>query len=467
MHKLTKIVILTIILILPIQLFAAQGDIYVGDVSLSEMKWGNEHFNIELVNNSDLLKYIVVQSDLKFEGTYLNPEFQKKSTFVLYPSDSVTIKPELFIPGNYGDVTINLNLYDVIDTLDELMPWQQFYTQPFKLKFKPTDAVFPYLQEKIVLPQRVDVHPYFNYEFSRLLMDFLKEGKSAEDIAEMTQSSIEYVQSEIDKMVSRKLVSIAPSGYKMNFAVISLAEAEDARKIAEKYADELAVRLAENMTGYQGVLDSLIAEKIIPNDSNDFISGASLLFKKTPMVSTMVLWYELGRKFITRSAPLLIYDGTDICDASNVQYMYAVNGGDYFVGKHFFGLFLGPETYSLMFTHDDLNIKCEDEYMETLHASHTGVWKYDHPNYPEYFIVDTNKVRPFIDVMAKGTDQILSSAYDEMKANALAHKQEHVFIGQRFWFWNLMATLTLDKLYEQSVLNKRGEGFFRFDKLKG
>ena len=123
MHKLSKVILLIVFLIFPIQIFAAQGDVYVGDVSISAMKWGNQNFVIDLVNKTDLLKYIVVDTDVKFKGVYLNPEFKKTSTFVLYPSDTVTVKPEFFIPGNYGDASITLNLYDVIDTLDALMPW--------------------------------------------------------------------------------------------------------------------------------------------------------------------------------------------------------------------------------------------------------------------------------------------------------------------------------------------------------
>ncbi len=75
--------------------------------------------------------------------------------------------------------------------------------------------------------------------------------------------------------------------------------------------------------------------------------------------------------------------------------------------------------------------------------------------------------RPLINSVTKGIDPLLASAYDELKENAYPHGQDNVYIGHRYWFWNLVATLTLDKLYEDKVLIKRENQFFRFDKIKG
>ena len=466
MFRYFKLVML-MILIIPVIIYADEPDIFVGEVELSGTQWGEQNAVIELTNKTEHIKYVVAETEINFEGIYLNPNFKTKSNITLQPEETVTFEPEFFIPGNYGKAKLELRLYDVVDSRDELMSWQIFYEQPFMLKFNAIDAVLPYLQEKITLPPRTDIHPYFTNEFSRILFVLLAEGKTVDEIAKMNKCDVSFVEHQIKRFVDNKYLRKKDSVFTPSFPVISLKEAEAARPIAEKYADSLAIILGANMKNYQVVLDSMIAVKAIPNDSNDFVSGASLLFKPTPIVSAMVLWYELGRKFITRAAPLLIYDGTDICNAGNVQYMYAVVGGDHFNGSHFFGLFYGTKTYSMMFAHDKLDVVCEDDFLRPYRSRRKGVWNYNYPNYPEYFIFDTVYARPLINSVTKGIDPLLASAYDELKENAYAHGQDNVYIGHRYWFWNLVATLTLDKLYEDKVLIKRENQFFRFDKIKG
>ncbi len=465
MYKLLRIVIAVIIVSVPISVFADDGDLSVGDVDLSGLGWGDQTISIEVENKTDYLKYIISNTNLTFEGVYANPEFRVKTVYILEPYQKINISPEFFIPGNYGTVTINLTMYDVIDTLDELMPWSKFYEQPFIIKFHPSDEILPYLQEKTTFPPRVDVHPYFNNEFVRLLFTLLSEGKSVEEIASMNKCDVAFVQDRIDMYVKNGYLKADNKTYKTTFPFITRKEAEGGKKIADSISDKLAALINKNFDSYFTVIDELVTAKIIPRDSNDFISGASLLYKPTPVISTFVLWFELGKNFITRSAPLVIYDGTDICDARNLQYMYMVDGGPYFNGSHFFGLFYGTDNYSILFSADPLRVICKENF-QSYAVKKTGVWNYDRKFLPEFFIVDSADVRPLITALTVGSKDILKEAYNELKKNSLENGHEKVAIGQRYWMWNLIATLTLDKLYANGTLQKRGDSYFRYDKVK-
>lgn len=467
MYKAARLIVFMTLLICPFIVQAEDTDITVGDVELSGMRWGDQTINVELTNNSDFLKFVVAEISVDFQGTYMNPSVKTSTNYTLVPGESVQVKPAFRIPGNYGKANVELKLYSVIDTLDELLPRQTFYTQPFELMFHIPDSVLPYLQERISLPPRVEENPLFNNEFARLLFIFLKEGKSLQEIADMNKCDLSFVEQEAKLFTERYYLRKKDSTYEVTFPVISKEEAEGGRAIAEKVADSLTKIIGANMKDYWTVVDSLVKAKAIPNDSNDFISGASLIFKPTPVVTSFVMWYELGRRFITRSAPLLIYDGTDICNAGNIQYMYEVEGGPYLNGENFFALFFGDSTSAMMFSYKPVDIKCNEDAYYIHSTTSKGKWNYNHPNYPEYFIMDTTKIRPLIDHLTKNCQPLLDSAYNQLKENAYSHGQDNVYIGHRYWFWNLVSTMTIKDLQKDGILKEREYKFFRFDKLKG
>lgn len=463
MFKIFKI--LCVVLMIPILSSAEEGDVAVGDVDISNLTWGDQTLKIELENKTDIRKYIITHTDLSFEGTYVNPSFRVKTVYVLEPMQKLEVAPTFTIPGNYGTVTIDLALYDVVDTLDEIMPWTKFYEQPFIIKFTPSDEALSYLQEKITFPPRVNVHPYFNNEFVRILFKMLNEGKSVAEIATINKCSEKFVQSQIDFYMQSKKLTKTDNGYTTTFPFISKSEAEAGRKIADQVSDKLSAIIAENLKSYQSTVDSLADAKLFPKDKYDFLTGATLMYSPTPFVSTLSLWFELGRKFITRSAPLLIYDNTDICNANIPQYMYMVDGGDYVNGTQFFGLFYGDNQYSILFSEDALQVKCQENF-ESTQPKKSGIWEYDYDRLPEFYIIDSSDTRPLIDMTVKGCDEVLNQAYEELKNNAIAHGHPKAYIGHRYWFWNLTATLTLNKLYKNGALTKQGSGYYRLDKVK-
>jgi hypothetical protein len=70
-----------------------------------------------------------------------------------------------------------------------------------------------------------------------------------------------------------------------------------------------------------------------------------------------------------------------------------------------------------------------------------------------------------IKALKQGGDDIVTSAYKDLKEIATRHGHEKVSFGHRYWFWNLAATRVVDKLIEGKVIERRGNGQFRFDLL--
>ena len=468
MRKSYVVLFLALILLAVGWSYAQQPDIIVGKVDLPSLRWGNQKANIEMENTTDMVKFVVVETDISFSGSYLNPERKTISNLYLEPMTKKIVHPKFYVPSNYGKAEIKIRMYDVVDTLDEILPGQKFYEQPFFINFSVPEEMFPYSQEKITFPPRVEQHPYLDNEFIRYLLILLKKGKSVQEIADMSKSDLSFVIDELNILLKRRYVKKVDSAYVVTFPIVFVKEAEISRKLADKTSSELANIISNNMKHYWPTIDSMVQAGTVTKDSNDFISPSSFLYYPYPVVSALVLWFDLGQKFITRAAPLLIYDGTDVCNAANNQYMYAVQGGDVFNGTNFYALLYEPNSYRILFADKDPHIKCEENF----HINNTlpgtkADWGYEPNQAPEFFVMDTAIARPALSILDKNTDTLLTNTYYALKNIAIKFGHKKLYYGHRYWFWNLVATQTLHKLITQGVIKRRGDGNFKFESLGG
>ncbi|MFZ1682712.1 MAG: hypothetical protein WAU88_01145, partial [Candidatus Zixiibacteriota bacterium] len=104
-------------------------EVTVGDMDRPQHKWGSQFLSVPVTNNTDYPKYIVVKAILKFQGSYLNPARGFRSNNVLYPGKSMVLGVPVEIPANYGTAFFTLTVYDVVDTLDMLLPSQKITEQ--------------------------------------------------------------------------------------------------------------------------------------------------------------------------------------------------------------------------------------------------------------------------------------------------------------------------------------------------
>jgi len=438
-------------------------ELSIGEIDFSSFRWGRQTAIFEVTNNTGELKFITVETKVQFSGTYLNPIRQTQSHYILEPLEARIFRPSVSIPGNFGSAQITISLYDVVDTLDITLPTQKFFEQPFTIVFHIPDELFTYLNEKVDLPPMVERHPDFDNEFARILPVLLNEGKSVEDIAAMSKADTSFVQDAVQAMVEKGYVKKENGSYHLNFPIISVAEAEEAKKLAIKLSDNLAAKITNNMDDYSRILDSLISVGALDADSNVFFDGGGVLHRPYPVVSALLLWYDLGRKFITRSKPLTIYDGTDPCNAYIPSYMYAVQGGGTFNGTQFFMLALSRAGYQIVYGDQIPVFDCgEDFFLQAKHRRQIS-WGFTKEYRPENFMLDTAVVSPMLKALSAGTDSFLADTYRRLEDVAAKYGHETLSYGERYWFWNLTATHTLKKLVNRGVITRRGKGQFKFD----
>jgi hypothetical protein len=438
-------------------------ELFVGEINYSSLRWGKRTAIFEVTNNTDELKYITVETEVHFSGLYLNPNRRMRSHYVLKPFEAQIFRPAVYIPGNFGTAKIKISLYDVVDTLDAILPGQKFFEQPFTIRYHAPDEIFSYANEKIDLPPMVERHPDFDNEFARILPELLNEGKSVEEIATMAMADTSFVQEAVENMIRKGYVREEDKSYILTFPFISVDEAEEAKKLAVALSDTLAKMIENNMALYGNILDSLVSVGAVDKDSNAFFDGGVVLYRPYPVISALLLWYHLGQKFITRSAPLWIYDGTDPCNAHIPYYMYAVRGGATFNGTQFYALIPGFSTFQILFGDEIPVIDCGEYFILKAKLKQQVSWNFTEEFYPESFMLDTLVVKPMLIALGAGADSLLIETYFRLRDIAVKYGHKKLLYGERYWFWNLTATRTLKKLVDKGVIIRRGKGQFTFN----
>lgn len=446
--------------------FAQQQDVTVGDVELPNLNWGRQKGQFEITNNTDYLKFITVVTEIKFSESYLAPQRIAKTHFLLDGQVTSLITPIVDIPGNYGRASIEVKIYDVVDTLDAVEVGRLLVEQQFVITFHVPEEMTSYLQDKITMPPLVGEHPDFDNEFSRLLLLLVAEGKSLETIAEMTKAEQGYVDVIADGMSRKGYLKKKDDVWSCVVTVITKNEAKAAKVLSETLSDYLAEMVADKMDAYHAIVDSMATAGDFSADTNDFLSGASVLYRPYPVISALLLWYDLGNRFVTRSAPLMIYNGTDVCKAYIPYYMYAVQGGDVYNGHNYYNMAIA-DVFSIVYSDTIPPVVCHENWEKKRRMRERLDWTYADGLTPESFAIDTNLIRPALEVLARQSDTIMAKTYYELKD--LAKEYGHsggTSIGYRYWFWNLTATRTIRKLIDQEVVARRGNGFYKFEYLE-
>jgi predicted transcriptional regulator len=447
--------------------FPQNAEISIGEVSLDKLHWGEQKAVFEITNYTDYLKFIKVITEITFEGTYLNPSRERTQNFILEPFQTRTIDPAFNVPPNFGKAKMLLRIYDVVDTLDELLPSQLVMEQPFYVNFRIPDGLTDYLQNKLSMPAMVGRSPAFDNEFSRILLLLLYQGKSVEEIAKMAETSDDIVQEAIDRIVGYGFLNRKDSEITFRFPMIGVPESEEVKKLAEDVSDQLVTMVQKNLPVYLKVVDSLVAAKAVPADTNYFLHGGTLLHFEYPMVAGLLFWYDLAQEFIDPLRPLDIFANTDPCHAKIINYMYALEGGDFFNGTNFYNLSMSRN--HLVVTYGDTipMIVCTPGFTGMRNLMENSGWWYSDKMPPETFMMDTSLVHIGLRALRGGSDNILKNGQKKLKEIVTKYDQDRYQTNTRYWFWNLTTTRALDKLIKQGILKRRGNGLYRFEKMRG
>ena len=459
----SKLVVMTLIAVLAATTGCAQQpEVIVGKIGLPEQAWGMQTLPFDVTNNTDWLKFLIVETDVAFEGSYVNPHRVVRTNFVLEPLMKLTVDSRLEIPPNYGQLFLKIRIYDVVDTLDNLVLGKVVFEQPFSIRFPAPESVIPYFQDRITLPPLAGEHGLLDNEFSRLMLLMLHEKKTPQEIAVICQTDTTYVREVAERMVEERYLKKEADQYSVIVPIISKEYAEAGRSLADRISDRLTERLTANLANRRTVIDSLRESGIYSGDSTNFTEGGMLLYRPFPLVGGLYLWQVLGQKFVSRSQGLHVFAGTDPCNARIGPYLYLVQGGDYFNGHHFYTADPTSGGYNSQFGDSIPKIDCKPGFDKRPVARESIDWTFTSPDHPDTYLYDSTFINPMLRAIDAGVDEILSDALTELGTINKQFYSTEPTLGTRYWFWNLTASLTLDKMIENGVITRTGNGQFKF-----
>ncbi len=439
-------------------------DITFGAFDVPLARWGTQTGTLEVTNEATYLKFLKVETDLRFEGEYLNPKRLVQFNYILPPGEHRTIEFDISVPGNFGKAMLDISIHDVVDTLDDILPGQDVFRQSGQIRFKPENTILPYLQERLTVPPRVETSYDFDYEFSRLLVLMLTEGKSPEDIAMLADVDVAYVRSVIDSMTARQYLASTAEGPRPTFPVLRLEQVQLLKPVADEFAARLAAVISENLTTLRPVLEQMVAQGNLSSDSNDILDGGTILYRPYPVVGALLLWFDLGQEFISDPRPLEIFQGSDPCNAHIPRYMYLVQGGALFNGSHFYNLQLAQRNMTIDWSDSPPDLECVPGYHLLPHQLRDRRdWRYPQSQSPEVHVLDTAKVYVGLRHLRRGAPEVLVELSARLQALGADGSLNFRHLGFRCWFWNLIATRTLTLLTEQGAVVPVGNGFYRFE----
>ncbi|MFH1687252.1 MAG: hypothetical protein ABIE70_06975 [bacterium] len=428
---------------------------------LSDLRWGVHELPLTITSKSDDLHFIVVTTETDFPGIYNTSVRSSKLNAILLPGEQKVIRPGLLIPGNYGPAEISITVYDVVDTLDVLMPKYIRWQKHRQVDYNPPRVIEPYRTTPIQLPPRVADHPYFDNELARLMLVLIDERKSVAEIAEMTGADSGVVGEVLAQLMSRNHVQNTDDGLRVLFPIISQEQVLATQPIIDDLVPKLVTQVKDNWDDFERVVDSLIAVGEMTADTNLTMDPGAALHHRFPTVGCLLLWNEWGRSFITRAAPLVIYDKTDPCDANIGTYMYAARATSEQIGEHYFTQDLGRGGYSMNYADWPLGIICEEQFLRKVATGRTANLSYDEVSRPVTHAFDSAVVRPAIGALAAGADSLLFSTYEQVRDLAVEHGHARLDFGQRYWFWNVVATRTLKGLVADGFVSRPESGHVR------
>jgi hypothetical protein len=433
------------------------------DLNKFDFRWGKHTFPVKITNNSEYLKYVAVSTVVKCQGARLSPERKVTRYYEVYPGDTVIVAGILQIPGNYGDITYELKLYDVVDTLDLLLESQVVQKQEAWMGFPVPKEVAALVDRNVTLPPLVGQHRDFDNDFSRLLPFLINDGKSIAEIARMTGCDTIFVLEELFYLSSQGYYYKEGGKYISRIATITEKEAAKGKELALKVAEAVSKKLAVNYKRYRPVIDSLVAAEMLTRDSNSFMDGGAILYKPYPVVTCLSLWYDLGSSFISGDQPVYLFDGTDLCNAHIPNFMYMTAGPIENNGRQHFAFIRNVRSYQFFYGDTIPKIICPEGFMYAQPEGMRVSWEYEPPNHPEGFIADTNQVRPMLDHLKQGITPILAEADKKLESLGQEFNQSTSLPGYRYWFWNLVATGVVETLTADGTLSSHGNGQYRLD----
>jgi len=444
---------------------ANASDLEVSDISLSAPKWGNQTVYFKLSNTGEDYKFVTAMAAVHYtSGKYISSRFSKKS-YQIEPLSAAKTALPVIIPAGYGGAVVEITLYDVIDTLDQVFESQKFFQKSLPLEFKIPEILIKEVGDEISIPKFVKDNEFFDNYFARAMMYLIGRGKSVKEIAEICGTDSAFVRSTLTNYQTEGYVKAEGTEYKLNFMTVA---PEDIKKIApyiEETVSELFEVVSGNLPAYDSCLSAMIADGRLSADKNDALDMGTVLYHKYPVVMGLFLWDLLGREFVNGGKPFNIFENSDPCMARMGDMMYmATNSGDFVGDTYYYHIYMPKEEmfYCGMGEH---NFKCPQNYQDKSRRKQREDWGFDGSRPDLIFIFNADKVREPLSLLLDGTPVLADKLSERMDDIFAGEEYDQFKRGAKYWCWDIVVTKLMRQLEAEKLIKMEDNGIYRFQKI--
>lgn len=453
-----------LLLFAPLQ--AQDSDFEVAPIKFDATTWGANTAHLNITYKGYEYKFIVAAAVVEFTEGPLLPRREYRSNFMMEPESTSEIELPILIPASYGKGTIKIELYDVVDTLDQLLESQSFFSKSFPIEFGAPPRLTDELNLDIALPVLMEQNELFDNAISRLVPVFLSRGKSVEEIAKLCNSTPDVIQAEINLLGSEKFLIKAGQKIRPAFMVIEKDDIDALMPALDSTVETLYKTIKANYVNFEEMIETMTEAGELSADKNDVLDPLTILNHRYPLTLTFVLWNLLGRNVITGGMPFDIFSGSDPCNGKMGNFFYMVPAGDDYVGKTFYYQSKVAGVESIYCGYGEFDIVCEANYKEKEKNNIPARWFFARDSNEMAYIFNSRGLMKPVTELIRNCDVPV----DKLKSRIEEHFKGYLYDmhgeGVRYWAWNMVVTKLMDKFEANGDMDKEGSGLYTFQQVE-
>jgi len=424
----------------------------VDNLTVSGMQWGPQKVSLKLTNNYPDYKFIVAEAEVVFSGQSQKTNRYFKGNFIVEPLKDTALEIPVNIPGGFGSGKVQISIYNVVDTLDRLLPSQIEYSGEIALMTEIPESVAGLVETGLQAPIFVDQGSVFDILFHRVMLLLLHRGKSIREIADICNTDPAFVKQTVASLKDLGYIRQVDNKYLPAFAVIDVDKVAPLEELAGSAADEMYKIISGNMAAYTQKLDELIKAEKVTADPNDVLDGSSILHHLHPTVTALFMWDKVGKEFINDGRRFSGYKSLGLCNVRIGEFMHLVVADSSKNVNTFYFYNNDPHGRRLVCGVADSYVKCDPRFNSAYKATVNSL--FDHEHQPLYYTYDAAKCRAALDALGTGSGAYLNALKEQFGGILGDTGGEKVMKSARYWLWSLVVDKVIDKVEKNGLADR-------------
>ena len=426
----------------------------IGTLDISGLKWGKQTRRIRIANNSDDYRFLAAECETRS----LKPGFVKprvtRSNYIIFPGQEGEVRVTIDVPESFSKVIVKFGLYDVVDTLDDLVLGEKLYEIEETVDVTFPETLEPYLSLKLRPGGALRYNETLSDDLQLALNLLLIQGKSAITISEIIGLPPEYVTHLIRLLTEEGLVT-APSGW-IRSALVAIEKLpfEELDRVVDKLAAEMSETITNSVKDYQKLHKELIADETVAAYGDQAVEGTGILHHLYPVICGIVLWERLGSSFLgSDDGPVQLMKQSSPCEYPAVGYGYILADPAAKDGRAYFHF--DTKRQRKIFGLGGGKLAC----YEPSAGSRSPNYKVVAGKRPILYLVDEARADKLFNVLIKPLEPLRDSFESESK-NIFNQSKAKFTNAHRLWLWNRLTTQVIDALIKDGVIEDHNRNYF-------